>query len=134
MEVTDRAATPTSSKSRYTIFSFARDFPNDSACLEYLVPKLYPDGIYCPKCERITKHHRERNRPSYACQFCGHHEHPVKGTIFENSATPLKVWFYAIYLIASTDCAISIKQLERELFVSHKTAWRMYHRIRPLLQ
>ena len=112
---------------------FMDQFPDDGACLEHLVAKLYPEGIYCPTCERVTKHHREKNRPSYACQYCGHHEHPLVGTIFENSATSLRLWFYAIYLMSSTRCGISAKQLERELGVTYKTAWRMFHKIRTLL-
>ena len=122
------------SESQYTIFEFDREFPDDTACLDYLIAKLYPEGIYCPKCERVTKHHREKARPSYACQFCGHHEHPLVGTIFENSATSLKLWFYGIYLMASTRCGISAKQLERELGVTYKTAWRMMNKIRSLLE
>jgi transposase-like protein len=112
---------------------FMEQFPDDGACLEHLVGRLYPNGMYCPTCERVTRHHRETNRPSYACQYCGHHEHPLVGTIFENSATSLKLWFYAIYLMASTRCGISAKQLERELGVTYKTAWRMFHKIRSLL-
>jgi len=56
------------------------------------------------------------------------------GTIFEKSVTPLKLWFYAIFLISSTRCGISAKQLQRELGVTYKTAWRMFHSIRSLLQ
>lgn len=123
----------TASESRYTIFEFDQEFPDDATCLDYLKNTLYPEGIYCPKCERVTKHHRERNRPSYACQYCGHHEHPLKGTIFEGSATSLRLWFYAMYLMASTRCGISAKQLERELGVTYKTAWRMFNKIRSLL-
>src|SRR3712207_4487063 len=123
----------TASESRYTLFEFERDFPDDAACLDYLVRELYPDGIYCPTCQRITKHHREKARPSYSCQFCGHREHPMVGTIFENSATSLRLWFYAFYLMASTRCGISAKQLERELGVTYKTAWRMFKQIRSLL-
>jgi transposase len=121
------------SESRYSLMEFMRQFPDDAACLDFLVEKLYPDGIYCPKCEKVTKHHREKKRPSYACQYCGHHEHPLVGTIFENSATSLRLWFYAMYLMASTRCGISAKQLERELGVTYKTAWRMFHKIRSLL-
>jgi len=113
---------------------FMAQFPDDGACLEHLVERLYPNGIYCPTCERVTKHHRETNRPSYACQYCGHHEHPLVGTIFANSATSLRLWFYAIYLMSSTRCGISAKQLERELGVTYKTAWRMFHKIRSLLE
>lgn len=112
---------------------FEREYPDDAACLEILVKRLYPKGIHCPKCERVTKHHRETNRPSYACQNCGHHEHPMKGTIFEDSATSLKLWFYAIYLMSSTRCGISAKQIEREIGVTYKCAWRMFKQIRSML-
>lgn len=121
------------SASQYSVFEFEREFPDDAACLELLVQRRYPDGIYCPKCEKVTKHHRDKSRPSYACQYCGHHEHPLVGTIFERSATSLKLWFYAIFLMSSTRCGISAKQLERELGVTYKTAWRMFHKIRSSL-
>ena len=120
-------------ESRFTLFEFEAMFPDDAACLQWLVDELYPDGIFCPKCAKVTKHHREKARPSYACQFCGHREHPMVGTIFEDSATSLRLWFYAIYLMASTRCGISAKQMERELGVTYKTAWRMFHKIRTLL-
>jgi transposase len=122
-----------SSESRYTILEFDREFPDDSTCLEFLVSKLYPDGIFCPKCDRITKHHRVRNRTCYECQFCGHQEYPMVGTIFQGSAISLRLWFQAMYLMASTRCGISAKQLEREIGVSYPTAWRMFKQIRSLL-
>jgi transposase-like protein len=112
---------------------FERDYPDDAACLEKLAEWLYPDGVFCPKCEKITKHHRAKSRPSYCCQFCGHHEHPMRVTIFQDSATSLKLWFYAIYLMSETRCGISAKQLERELGVTYKTAWRMFKQIRSML-
>ncbi len=84
-------------------------------------------------CEKVTKHHRDKSRPSYSCRFCGHRERPMVGTIFENSVTSLKLRFHAIYLMSSTRCGISAKQLERELGVIYKNAWRMFHKIRSLL-
>lgn len=60
----------------------------------------------------------------------GTHVHPTAGTIFHKSSTSLHLWFYAIYLISSTRCGISAKQLERELGVNYKTAWRMFNLIR----
>jgi transposase-like protein len=38
-----------------------------------------------------------------------------------------------MYLMASTRSGISAKQLERELGVTYKTAWRMFRQIRALL-
>ncbi|HTG14629.1 MAG TPA: IS1595 family transposase, partial [Blastocatellia bacterium] len=118
---------------RFSIDHFNKMFPDDAACLEWLKNYLYPDGIFCPTCERITKHHRVASRPSYSCQHCGHHVHPTADTIYHKSSTPLHKWFYAVYLMAQTRCGISAKQLERELGVTYKTAWRMFKQIRSML-
>jgi transposase len=123
----------TASESRYALFEFEAQFPDDAACLAYLMETRYPDGVFCEKCEKVTAHYREKARPSWSCQFCGHRIHPMVGTIFEDSATSLRLWFYAIYLMASTRCGISAKQMERELGVTYKTAWRMFNKIRSLL-
>jgi len=39
-----------------------------------------------------------------------------------------------MYLMTSTRCGISAKQLERELGVTYKTAYRMFQQIRSLLE
>lgn len=119
---------------RYTITQFNKDFPNDDACLEWLKKHLYPNGIFCIKCNKVTKHHRITTRHSYSCDICGHHVHPTAGTIFEKSSTSLKLWFHAIYLMSSTRCGISAKQIERETGVTYKTAWRMFKQIRTMLE
>lgn len=118
---------------KYTVHDFNRDFPNDDACLDFMRDVLYPDGIECRTCERVTKHHRLAKRKAYSCQECATHVYPLAGTIFEKSRTPLKSWFYAMHLMASTRCGISAKQLERELGVTYKTAWRMFKQIRSLM-
>lgn len=118
---------------KFTIKDFEKQFPTDDACLEWLKDYLYPNGIFCQKCERVTKHHKVASRRSYSCDYCGHHVHPTADTIYHKSSTPLRLWFYAIYLMASTRCGISAKQIERELGVTYKTAWRMFKQIRTML-
>ena len=118
---------------RYTITQFNQDFPDDDACLEWLKDYRWPDGIHCVNCGKVTKHHRMSTRKSYSCQECGHHVHPTAGTIFHKSRTPLKLWFYAVYVMAATRGGISAKQIERETGVTYKTAWRMFNKIRSRL-
>ena len=118
---------------KYTIRDFDRDFPDDDTCLEWLKDYLYPGGINCKLCGEVTKHHRVKSRPSYSCDRCGHHVHPMADTIYQDTRTPLKLWFYATYLMAQTRCGISAKQIQRETGVTYKTAWRMFNRIRSLL-
>jgi transposase len=124
---------PKSPMERYSIRDFERDFPTDEACLEWLREYLYPDGIYCKVCQRVTKHHKVKSRPSYSCDRCGRHEHPTAGTIFHRSRTLLRLWFRAIFLMAQTRCGISAKAIERDLGVTYKTAYRMCKEIRSLL-
>ena len=118
---------------RYTFEKFNREFPDDAACLEYLKNSLYPDGIHCATCDKVTAHYRVASRPSYSCQFCGNHVHPTADTIFHKSSTSLRTWFYAVYLMSATRCGISAKQIERETGVTYKTAWRMFRQIRSML-
>lgn len=118
---------------KYTIRDFDRDFPTDDACLGRLKQLRWPNGIPCSKCDRITLHHKISNRPGYVCDSCGTHVYPMSGTILEHSSTPLRLWFYAMYLMGSTRTGISAKQLQRELGVTYKTAWRMFTQIRKVM-
>ncbi|HEY6351880.1 MAG TPA: IS1595 family transposase [Candidatus Angelobacter sp.] len=120
---------------RFTKKHFDKMFPDDATCLDWLFRRFFPDGMpFCNKCQKKTKHHRVASRPSYSCDYCGHHVHPTADTIFRKSPTPLTTWFYATYLMASTRCGISAKQIERETGVTYKTAWRMFKQIRSMLE
>ena len=115
---------------------FVKECPDDAACLDMLWRERYAsDGHHagCPKCERERKFHRIKSRPAYSCDTCGHSLYPLAGTIFHKSSTSLHLWFYAIYIMASTRCGVSAKHLERELGVTYKTAWRMFNLIRNKL-
>jgi transposase-like protein len=117
---------------------FMQRFPDDDACLDYLWrEKFSNDGEHadCPKCKRenvVFKRYetKQRRGGSWTCTRCGGHLSVTAGTIFKGSSTSLHLWFYAMYLMASTRCGISAKQLERELGVTYKTAWRMFNKIR----
>lgn len=118
---------------KYTVKDFNQQFPTDDACLEFLFKARYPQGVTCPNCQKITKYYKRVGIKVYACEFCGHSVSPTAGTIFHKSETPLRSWFHAMFLMSSTRTGISAKQLERELGVTYKTAWRMFKEIRKLM-
>jgi transposase len=123
----------TYSESSYSLMEFMREFPNDAVCLDWLWrERCSEDGEHaeCPKCARIRKFHKVKDRPAWDCDSCGFHMHPTAGTIFHKSSTSLHLWFFAMHLITSTRGGVSAKQLERELGVTYKTAWRMFNLIR----
>ena len=118
---------------KFTIKSFNEKYPHDAACLDEIFSNRYGSLKQCPACDKTTKFHRVANRKCYACQFCGYQLHPLADTIFHKSETSLKSWFYAIFLFANSKNGVSAKELERQLGVTYKTAWRMAKQIRLLL-
>lgn len=119
---------------KYTTRDFDRDFPTDDACLQWLLSNRWPDGVTCEKCERVTPHYRISGRACYSCDRCGSHVYPMAGTIFEGTRFGhLRLWFKAVAYMAVTRCGIPSRQLSRDLGVTVKTGWRMFHQIRKVL-
>lgn len=113
-----------------TTMQFFRQFPDDETCLSHLFTVRFGQGYTCPSCERPSNWYRIKAERAYSCQWCGHHLHPTVGTPFEQTRTPLQLWFYAIHLFTTTRHGVSAKELERQLGVTYKTAWRMGQLIR----
>ena len=117
---------------KYTVKDFHRQFRNDDDCLAFVYRSRWPNGPKCGKCGK-SSFHKVVGRRSYAC-ICGHHLYPTAGTIFHKSPTPLKSWFFAMFLMTASKNGVSAKELERQLGVTYKCAWRMAHQIRLLMQ
>lgn len=121
------------SKKQITVHEFFKRFPDDDTCLNHLFSMRYGKDIKCPKCKKISNFHRIKKMPAFACQWCGHHIHPMAGTPFHRSRTPLQKWFYAIYLFTTSRHGVAAKELQRQLGVTYKCAWRMAHEIRKYM-
>lgn len=117
----------------YSITDFHKDYPDEEACLREIFNQRYGALEACPKCGKKTNFYKVLNRKCYACQFCSYQLHPLAGTIFHKSPTPLKLWFYAIFLFSCSRNGVSAKELQRQLSVTYKTAWRMAKQIRDLM-
>lgn len=116
---------------KYTIKNLRNDFPNDEACLNFIFKNRWPKGLTCPNCESKDFYH-VKGRKSYACK-CGYQVSPSEGTIFHKSSTPLTLWFHAIFLMSQSKNGVAAKELERQLGVTYKCAWRMARQIRLLM-
>jgi transposase-like protein/DNA-directed RNA polymerase subunit RPC12/RpoP len=87
----------------------------------------------CEKCGREAKFHAVTKRRSYACNFCGHQVFPTADTPFNRTRTPLRDWFYVMFLFCASRNGVAAKEVERQLGVTYKTAWRMCHEIRKFM-
>jgi transposase-like protein/predicted RNA-binding Zn-ribbon protein involved in translation (DUF1610 family) len=119
---------------KYTFKKFQAEYPDDAACLAKLMEVNYGGtNIACPACGIRTNFHPMTARRAYACQECGHHIYPCADTIFHKSRTKLTHWFFAMYLMTSTRHGVAAKELQRQIGVTYKCAWRMCHELRKLM-
>lgn len=117
----------------FSVRDFFKRFPDDEACLQHIMDVRFGMKHVCRKCEKESTFHRMSDRRAFACAACGDHVYPTAGTVFEDTRTPLQIWFYAIYLFVTTRHGVSGKELQRQLGVTYKTAWRMGMKIRELI-
>jgi transposase-like protein len=117
-------------KASVTLREFLAQYPDDESCLNHIFDVRFSQGYKCPKCGRKAKWYRIQAERAYCCGVCGNHLHPTVGTLFEDSRTSLQSWFLAIYLFTTSRHGVSAMELQRQLGVTYKTAWRMGHQIR----
>lgn len=114
---------------KYGVRDLERDFPSDEACLNFIFEALHSKKCSCGGTYKLIK-----GRKQYQCGSCRFQIAPTSGTIFQKSDTPLRLWFMAIYLFSNAKSGLSAKQLERDLNVTYKTAWRILTLIRQSLK
>lgn len=113
-----------------TLAEFSRRFPDDAACLRYLIETRWPDGFRCPRCGGSDAHLIE-TRPVWECRSCRKQTSATAGTILHRTQLPLTAWFTAAYLMTSLKPGISALQLQSQLGLSSfGTAWTMLHKLR----
>ena len=112
-------------KERFTIKQFNEKYIDDNACLHEIFLSRYSHLKNCPECNGKFSYYKVKARKCYSCAYCGHQLHPLADTIFHKSSTNLKNWFYAIFLFSTFKNGVSAKELERQLGVTYKCAYRI---------
>ncbi len=111
---------------------FQRLFPNDAACAAYLEKARWGDGFVCPHCHAAREPFRFANRPGVLrCRKCRRDTGLTVGTVMERTHTPLSMWFWAAYLVASQTPGMSATQFQRQVGLSrYETAFGILHKLR----
>jgi transposase-like protein/predicted RNA-binding Zn-ribbon protein involved in translation (DUF1610 family) len=123
-----------SASSALSVREFFARFPNEDACLEHIMAVRFGGTTMdCPECGSVgVTFHKLRERRVYACPECRFQIAPTAKTILHDTRTPLVSWFYAMYLFCTTRHGVSGKELQRQLGVTYKTAYRIGMQIRTL--
>jgi transposase-like protein len=113
-----------------SIVEFQHRFVDERACLEYLAASRWPRGYRCPRCGGAKAWVLER-RHLWECTRCHHQASVTAGTVLHGTRTPLTLWFWGAYLVATHTPGISAAQLGRQLGLSrYETAWLMLQKLR----
>jgi transposase len=116
-----------------TLRQFQDRFPTEEVCLDHLMRTRYGARHDCQGCEREATYYRVKARRSYACEHCGYQVYPTAGTPFDRTRTSLRDWFFVMFQFCASRNGVAAKEVERQLGVTYKTAWRMCHLIREYM-
>jgi len=116
-----------------TLRQFQNRFPTEESCLDHLMRIRFGERHDCEKCGKDARFYRVKARRSYACEWCGHQVYPTAGTPFDRTRTSLRDWFFVMFQFCSTRSGVAAKEVERQIGVTYKTAWRMCHEIRKYM-
>jgi len=109
---------------------FLEKFPTEKAAIDHFITIRYGKEIACNHCGSFKVYPRHKYPKVFDCSDCRNSFSPFKDTIFEKTSTDLRKWMYAIHLFLNGKKGISGLQLQREIGVTYKTAWRMLKQIR----
>jgi len=113
-----------------TLREFNTWFPDEEACLDYLVRLRWPEGFICSACgeQRFWRMSKGRN---LRCAYCRADASITAGTILADTRLPLTTWFAAAWYATGTKQGVSALGLQRVLGLgSYETAWALLHKLR----
>jgi transposase len=121
---------------KYGLRDFQGEFPDEAECLKRLFISLHNSqcscgGEYRPRFKMLRG--KLVGRRKFQCSKCRYEIAPMAGTIFQKSSTPLSLWFHAVFIFSNAKSGISAKEMERQLNVTYKCAYRILSLIRQQL-
>lgn len=112
-----------------SLIDFADRFRTERDCRDYLFQRRWPDVFVCPRCGN-RRCYVISTRNLFECRSCHYQASLTAGTAMEKTKTPLRAWFFMIFLMASQKTGVSVLGASRMLGISYKRAWLMSHKIR----
>jgi len=104
-------------------------FTSDEACREYLRQLRWPEAFVCPRCG--GKQRSPVRSVLLRCSDCRYQRSVTAGTIFQDTHIPLRLWFQAMWWVATQKNGARALGLQQMLgLCRYETAWTMLHRLR----
>src|SRR5579872_5164649 len=108
---------------------FEARFATEEACREYLFRLRWPDGFRCPRCGHGVGWPLQG--VLWQCAECAYQSSVTAGTIFQDTHTPLRLWFRTMWWVTTQKNGASALGLQRVLGLRrYETAWTWLHKLR----
>ncbi len=111
-------------------------FPDENACRTFFESIIWRNGRVCPHCD-CSKSYRlsgQSSRPGlYECDKCKRQFTVTTLTPMHSTKLPLWKWLLCMYLMVNSSKGISSVFMAKWIGVAQKTAWKMGHAIRELM-
>jgi transposase-like protein/ribosomal protein L37AE/L43A len=112
-----------------TLAEFEARFRSEQACREYLFQLRWPEGFRCPRCGAAKAW--PLGSVLWQCAACDRQVSVTAGTVFQDTHTPLRAWFRAMWWVTAQKNGVSALGLQRVLGLgSYQTAWAWLHKLR----
>ena len=115
-----------------SIMELCEMFPDEESARKWFESHVWPEGRCCPRCGSVRTHEAKHAKSPYRCTDCRSYFSVKTGTALEASKVPLRKWVFAIYLETTSLKGVSSMKLHRDIKVTQKTAWFMFHRLREV--
>jgi hypothetical protein len=116
-----------------TIFEFQERFPNEDACMKYLVELKWGNGFICPQCGH-TNYCLGKRKYDRQCTSCHRISSPTSGTLFHKVKFSILKAFYIIYYVSTSSKGISSTELSRKLGLRQKTCWLFKRKVMKAME
>ena len=111
---------------------FEERYGTEERCRAVVMGSRWPNGFECPACGGRA-YSEVTTRRLFRCSACRHQTSLTAGTIVAATHLPLRLWFRAMYHLTQSKQGISSVELGRRLGVRQFTAWKMKHKLAPVM-
>ena len=107
---------------------FAKRFPTNEECYQYLSEKKWEHGYVCKVCG-CNQYNKGKTSFHRRCKACRYDESVTANTLFHDIKMPIIKAFYIMFRVAAKKKGMSTVELGCEVQVQQKSAWLFKRKI-----
>lgn len=115
------------------LIQITKKFPDELSAIKHFEQARWGKTVRCTYCNSGKISNRKADH-RFTCKTCNKSFSVTVNTLMHKTRIPLRTWLLAFSLVTDAKKGISAKQLERNLDISYKTAWRMGMKMRELMR